>query len=177
MPIMRSLAGKDLTMPTQAEDAINRATVEVKDSKGKATGARKLVKPNVSSDEERAQFRITPTVGGYFMEEALMGGRYWLPRAWKLTDSGIGADEVPAYVWDEREARAAEQAEAIAVLRAAKIDPEAPLADYEDADSSTPEVRRAARTLRGLRWLIVWPAEVVAAHIGAYQRQWGSTKE
>lgn len=167
-------------MPTQAENTITRATVEEM-SGGKPTGARRLVKPQgeSASTRERPQFRVTPVEGGYLMEEALAGGRYWLPRAWKITEGGegIGADDVPGYVWDDRETWAAEQAEAFAALREAKIDPASPLADYENAPDVPNEVRKAARTLRGLRWLIVWPAEVVAEHIDAYGKQWGSAAE
>lgn len=162
-------------MPTRAESAITAATVET-DSRGADRGARVFLKPPVGNRRERPQFRVTPTSGGYFLEESVdAGGRFWTKRAYMLTASEISADDFPDYVWEEREKRAARQADAWAALAKHKIPVTTPLADFQDHEEA--EVREAAETLAGLRWLLVWPADAVAEHIDAYRRQWGASDE
>lgn len=117
----------------------------------------------------KPQFRIAPTLGGYFMEESA-GGRWWTKRAWRLTDQGINAEDIPDGIWGDRHDMARQQAEAIEAIEAAGLSKDAPLADLDESEE--PSVLRAARTLRGLRWLLVWPEDVVAAHISAYASQW-----
>jgi hypothetical protein len=93
--------------------------------------------------------------------------------ATRITEGGqgIGADDIPAFVWEEREERSERQAAAEAALEAAKVERTAPIADIEQHEDKA--VREAADSLRALRWLLVWPAEVVAEHIDAYRGQWG----
>lgn len=150
--------------PTKAETAIAHATDAGDD------GARLFLKPPLSAGKRAPQFRLTPTEGGYFMEEAVAGGRFWIRRAWRLTVSGISADDIPDYVWADREKRAKRQADAGSVLHEHKLDFSTPVSDYEASDEV--DLREAADALLALRWLLVWPAEVVAEHIGAYEKQW-----
>lgn len=150
---------------TEAAEIIEQRT----DSAG--DGVRVFRRPDGSP-----QFRITPAAGGYFMEEAVdRGGRFWTKRAWRLTDGGINAEDIPPAIWDDRNDMATQQAEAIAAIEAAGLSKDAPLADLDE--SGEPSVLRAARTLRGLRWLLVWPEDVVASHISAYLAQWGGSGE
>lgn len=144
---------------TSPEAAIEAAT------RAGEGGARYFDRPNGAP-----LIRITGAPGGYFVEAALGGGRYWRPRAFALTASAIGADDIPEHVWAERAARAADQAEAWGELRARGIDVRTPVGDFEDHEDA--EVRLAARTLLGLRYLLVWPADEVAAHIEALREQW-----
>lgn len=154
--------------PTKAQTAVQKATREV-DEGG---GARIFYK----GDSAIPQFRVTPAPGGgYFMEEALGAGRFWMPRAYMLTDDAIGADNIPDWAWAEREARGADQARAWEALEKAKLPLTTPLKDYEGSEDT--DLRAAARTLNGLQWLLVWPAEAVAEHIGAYQGQWAADAE
>lgn len=150
--------------PTKAETAITRAT-EAGDA-----GARLFLKPPLSGGKRTPQFRVTATDGGYFMEEAIAGGRFWMPRAWRLTVSEINADNIPDYVWADREKRASRQAKAAAVLHEHKLDLATPVSDYEANEDA--ELRDVADEMFSLRWLLVWPAEVVAEHIDAYTKQW-----
>lgn len=164
-------------MPKQMtpEEAINAAT--------RAEGAYRVFD---RGDTGKPQFRVEPTDGGYFMEEALALGKFWMPRAFALTRDGLNADDVPTASWAERKVidygdgrtepgGAPVQAAAFEAIREAGLDPLSPLKDIEGHES--PGVRKAVRDLMGLGYLLVWPAEIVAQHIGAYVEQWAVEAE
>lgn len=169
-------------MPTQAENAINRATEESEDGGTSSSVARIFYRNASSSGNRRAQFRVTPTEGGYFLEEALGAGQFWLPRAYALTEGGdgISADRIPEHVWAAREQRSGRLARALAKMREGGLDPDKEPLNYNEIDSS-PDVddatRAAVTEYRSLRWILVWPPKVVAEHIDAYREQWEEQAE
>lgn len=158
-------------MPTRAETAINRGTEAEGD-------LRVFYRPPLSSGKRIPQFRVQATDGGYFMEEALAGGRYWQPRAYALTrgGDGISADDIPANVWASREQRARRMAGYVAKLADSGLDlGKLNIAALASDESLDDDQREAATLYEGLVWILVWPADVVAQHLEDYSAQWAAS--
>ena len=127
----------------------------------------------MQGDTDRPIFRLQAAPGGgYFLEEALGTGRFWRPRSYALSGDGLDADNVPPGVWDDRTELAAQQNEAMRAVEGAGADYR-PGGDLQGLiGHESPDVRKAARQLISLQYLLVWPEQAVEEHIAAFRATW-----
>lgn len=122
----------------------------------------------ITPDGKYETYRFTAFGGGYFVERFLGRGVY-APVPYKLTKSGLNAEDVPDAVWDHREEYAEDQIAAFKAIREGGQDPNLPTADI---DSPERPVRQAVASLEQMGYLLWWPPEYAEQYVRDYIEQW-----